>query len=136
MAQINNNGLKFIRSYQNLKIVTNNDLQVSFGWTKVLSQWPTPNSRPIRKKQTRGLLVQLSKARPMSIASQLQEEWTPVTPVLSRTVRWILARNGHIAAQKPALNKRQLRNCVAYAKAGRLDGRLDSRKVVKNDFFR
>ena len=32
----------------------------------------------------------------------------------------ILARNGlhgHIAAQKPALNKRQLRNRVAYAKA-------------------
>ena len=27
------------------------------------------------------LLVRLSKARPMSTASQLQEEWTPVTPV-------------------------------------------------------
>ena len=40
--------------------------------------------------------------------------------VSSRTVRQILARNGlqgRIAAQKPALNKRQLRNCVAYAKA-------------------
>ena len=53
-------------------------------------------------------------------ASQLQEEWTPATPVLSRTVHRILARNGphgRIAAQKPALNKRQLRNSVAYAKA-------------------
>ena len=39
---------------------------------------------------------------------------------LSRTVCWILACNGlhgRIAAQKPALNKRQLRNHVAYAKA-------------------
>ena len=46
-------------------------------------------------------------------ASQLQEEWTPATPVSSRTGHGILARNGlHgcIAAQKPALNKRQLRN--------------------------
>ena len=53
-------------------------------------------------------------------ASQLQEEWKPATPVSSRTVLWILARNGlhaRISAQKPALNKRQLRNCVAYAKA-------------------
>ena len=44
----------------------------------------------------------------------------PVTPVSSRTVCRILARNGlhdRIAAQKPALNKRQLRNHVAYAKA-------------------
>ena len=52
-------------------------------------------------------------------ASQLQE-WTPATPVSSRTVRRILAHNGlhgRIAAQKPALNKRQLRNRVAYAKA-------------------
>ena len=66
------------------------------------------------------LLVRLSKARPMSTASQLQDEWTPVTSVSSRTVRWILACNGlhgRIAAQKPALNKRQLRNHVAYTNA-------------------
>ena len=66
------------------------------------------------------LLVRLSKARPMSTASQLQEEWRPATPVSSRTVRRVFAHNGlhgHIAAQKPALNKRQLRNHVAYAKA-------------------
>ena len=63
------------------------------------------------------LLVRLSKARPMSTASQLQEEWTPAT---RRTLHRILARkglHGHIAAQKPALNKRQLRNCAAYTKA-------------------
>ena len=70
--------------------------------------------------QDDSLLVRLSKARPMSTASQLQEEWTPATPVSWITVRRILARNGlHscIAAQKPALNKRQLRNRVAHAKA-------------------
>ena len=85
------------------------------------------------------LLVRLSKARPMSTASQLQEEWTPAMPVSSRTVCRILARNGlhgHIAAQKPALNKRQLRNRVAYAKGPQPDRRLDSRKVAKNRFFR
>ena len=52
--------------------------------------------------------------------SQLQEEWTPATPVSSRTVRRILACNGlhgYIAAQKPELKRRQLRNRVAYAKA-------------------
>ena len=70
--------------------------------------------------QDDSLLIWQSKTRPMSTTTQLQEEWTPATPVSSRTVRWILARNGlhgHIAAQKPALNKRQLRNLVAYAKA-------------------
>ena len=53
-------------------------------------------------------------------ASQLQEEWTPAAPVSSKTVCRILASNGlhgRIAAQKPALNKRQLRNHVAYTKA-------------------
>ena len=53
-------------------------------------------------------------------ASQLQGQSTPATPVSSRTVGRILARNGlhgRIAAQKPALDKRQLRNRVAYAKA-------------------
>ena len=75
-----------------------------------------PRSGRPRKTTARddSLLVQLSKARP---TSKLQEEWTPATPVSSRTVRRILARNGHhgrIAAQKPALNKRPLRNRVAY----------------------
>ena len=60
------------------------------------------------------------QARPMSTALQLQDEWMPATPVSSRTVHRILAHNGlhgRIAAQKPALNKRQLRNRVAYVKA-------------------
>ena len=82
------------------------------------------SSRPGKKTaRDNSLLVRLSKARPMSTASQLQEEWTPATPVLSRTVRRILAHNCHhgcIAAQKPVLNKRQLWNCVAFAKAHRL----------------
>ena len=72
--------------------------------------------------QDDSLLVRLSKVRPMSTASQLQE-WTPATPVSSRTVRRLLARNGlHgcIAAQKPVLNKRQVRNHLAYAKADSL----------------
>ena len=76
------------------------------------------------------LLVQLSKARPMSTTSQL---------VSSRTVHRILARNGlhgRIAAQKPALNKRQPRNRVVYAKVHSFDEMLDSRKVAKNLFFR
>ena len=65
-------------------------------------------------------------------ASQLQEEWTPATPVSSRTVRRILARNGlhgRIAAQKPALNKRQLRNRVAYTKAHSLTEGWTARKL-------
>ena len=83
------------------------------------------------------LLVQLSKARPMSTASQLQEEWTPATPVSSRTVHRILAHNGlhgRIAAQKSALNKRQLRNRVAYAKAHSLTEGWTAEKWRKIDF--
>ena len=66
------------------------------------------------------LIRQLLETTACWSASQLQEEWTPATPVSSRTVCRILAHNGlHgcIAAQKSALNKRQLRNRVAYAKA-------------------
>ena len=81
-----------------------------------------PSSGRPRKTTARddSLMIRLSKARPMSTASQLQEEWMSTTPVLSRTVHRILARNGlhgHIAAQKPTLNKRQLRNRAVYAKA-------------------
>ena len=97
--------------------------------------------RSVRPRKTtardNSLLVRLSKARPVSTASQLQEEWTPATPVSSRTVRWILARNGlHgcIAAQKPALNKRQLRNRVAYAKAHSLTEGWTAEKWRKIDF--
>ena len=68
-----------------------------------------PRSGRPRKTTARddSLLVRLSKARPMPTVS-------------SSTVHRILARNGlrgRIAAQKPALNKRQLRNHFAYAEA-------------------
>ena len=58
-------------------------------------------------------------------------------PVSSRTVRWNLARNGlhgRIAAQKPALNKRELRNRVAYAKAHSLTEGWTAEKWPKIDF--
>ena len=83
------------------------------------------------------LLVRLSKARPMSTTSQLPEEWTPATPVLSRTVHQILTRIGlhsRITAQKPALNKRQLRNRVAYANAYSLTEGWTAEKWRKIDF--
>ena len=69
-------------------------------------------------------------------SASLQEEWTPATPVSSRTVRRILARNGlhgRIAAQKPALNKRQLRNSVAYAKAHSLTEGWTAENVYFSD---
>ena len=70
----------------------------------------------------------------MSTASQLQEEWMPATPVSSRTVCRILAcdgLHGHIAAQKAALKKRQLRNRVAYAKAHSLTEGWTAKKWPK-----
>ena len=75
----------------------------------------------------------------MSTASQLQEEWTPATPVSSRTVRicQILARNGFhssIAAQKTALNKRQIKKHVPYAKAHSLTEGWTAEKWRKIDF--
>ena len=81
-----------------------------------------PRLGRLRKTTARddSLLVRLSKARPMSTASQLQEEWTPATPVSSRNVCQILVRNGLygcIAAQKPVLSKRQLRNRFACTKS-------------------
>ena len=73
----------------------------------------------------------------MSTASQLQEEWTPATPVSARTVCRILAHNGlqdSIAAQKPAQNKRRLRNHVAYGKAHSLTEGWTAEKWRKIDF--
>ena len=66
------------------------------------------------------LLARKSKASPFSTAAELLETWSPEVPVSTRTVCRILSRNGlhgRISAQKPALNKRQLKNCVAFAKA-------------------
>ena len=98
-----------------------------------------PRSNRPRKTTARddSLQVRLSKANPMSTASQLQEEWTPTTPVSSRTVRRILVRNGlhaHIAAQKPAINKRQLRNRVVYGKAHSLTEGWTAEKWQKKYF--
>ena len=88
-----------------------------------------PRSGRPRKTTVRGdsLLVRLSKGRPMSTTSQLQE-WTPAMPVSSRTVRRPLAHNGlhgRIAAKKPVLNKKPC--CVCQGPQP--DGRLDSKKL-------
>lgn len=72
-------------------------------------------------------MVRQSKANPVST----------VTPVTTRTVRWILACNGlHgcIATQKPALNKKQLRNRVVNAKAHTLKESWTAGKWKKIDF--
>ncbi|KAL1246698.1 hypothetical protein QQF64_034371 [Cirrhinus molitorella] len=66
------------------------------------------------------LLARKSKTSPFSTAAELHETWSPEVPVSTRTVCRILSRNdlhGPISAQKPALNKRQLKNCVAFPKA-------------------
>ena len=66
------------------------------------------------------MLARKSKASPFSTAAELHETWSPEVPVSTRTVCRILSRNGlhgRISAQKPALNKRQLKNRVAFAKA-------------------
>ena len=65
--------------------------------TKILAMSMTDPGRAGPRKTTAqddSLLVWLSKAMPMSTASQLQEEWTPAMPVSSRTVRRILSCNG------------------------------------------
>lgn len=83
------------------------------------------------------LLVRQSKAVPFATAAQLQENWSSENPVSTRTVRRILARNdlhGRIAAQKPALNKRQLKNRVTFAKAHSLSQGWTAEKWQKVDF--
>ena len=81
-----------------------------------------PRSGRPRKTTAREdrLLARKSKASPFITAAELHETWSPEVPVSTRTVCRILFRNGlhgRISAQKPALNKRQLKNCVAFAKA-------------------
>ena len=59
-------------------------------------------------------------SQPLFTAAELHETWSPEVPVSTRTVCQILSRNGlhgQISAQKPALNKRQLKNRVAFAMA-------------------
>ena len=65
-------------------------------------------------------LARKSKASPFSTAAELHETWSPEVPLSTRTVCRIRSRNGlhgRISAQKAALNKRQLKNRVAFAKA-------------------
>ena len=84
------------------------------------------------------LLAQKSKASPFSAAAELHETWSPEVPVSTRTVCRILSRNGlhgRISAQKPALNKRQLKNRVAFAKAHSLPKRMDAGKVAGGSGF-
>uniref|UniRef100_A0A3B4WRT9 Tc1-like transposase DDE domain-containing protein n=1 Tax=Seriola lalandi dorsalis TaxID=1841481 RepID=A0A3B4WRT9_SERLL len=81
-----------------------------------------PRSGRPRKTTAREdrLLGRKSKASPFSTAAELHQAWSPQVPVSTRTVCRILSRNGlhgRICAQKPALNKRQLKKRVAFAKA-------------------
>ena len=82
------------------------------------------------------LLARKSKASPFSTA-ELHETWSPEVPVSPRTVCRILSRNGfygQISTQKPALNKRQLKNCVAFAMAHSLPKGRTLEKWQKVDF--
>lgn len=83
------------------------------------------------------LLAWKSKASPFSTAAELHKTWSPEVPVSTRTVCRILSRNGlhgRISTQKPALNKRQLKNCVAFAKAHSLLKGWTLEKWQKVDF--
>ena len=83
------------------------------------------------------MLAQKSKASPFSTAAELHETWSPEVPESTRTVCRILSRNGlhgRISAQKPALNKRQLKNRVAFAKAHSLPKGWMLEKWQKVDF--
>ncbi|KAL1276992.1 hypothetical protein QQF64_023665 [Cirrhinus molitorella] len=100
-----------------------------------------PRSGRPRKTTAREdcLLAQKSKASPFSTAAELHETWSPEVPVSTRTVCRILSRNGlhgRISAQKPALNKRQLKNRVAFAKAHSLLKGWTLEKWQKVYFFR
>ena len=98
-----------------------------------------PRSGRPRKTTAREdrLLARKSKACPFSTAAELHEIWSPEVPVSTRTVCRILSRNGlhgRISAQKPALNKRQLKNRVAFAKAHSLPKGWTLEKWQKVDF--
>lgn len=83
------------------------------------------------------LLARKSKASPFSTAAELHETWSPAVPVSTRTVCRILSQNGphgRISAHKPALNKRQLKNRVAFAKGHSLLKGWTLEKWQKVDF--
>lgn len=98
-----------------------------------------PRSGRPRKTTAREdrLLSRKSKASPFSTAAELHQAWSPQVPVSTRTVCRILSRNGlhgRISAQKPALNKRQLKKRVAFAKAHSLLKGWTLEKWQKVDF--
>ncbi|KAF1392407.1 hypothetical protein PFLUV_G00027540 [Perca fluviatilis] len=98
-----------------------------------------PRSGRPRKTTAREdcLLARKSKASPFATAAELHETCSPEVPVSTRTVCRILSRNGlhgRISAQKPALNKRQLKNRVAFAKAHSLLKGWTLEKWKKVDF--
>uniref|UniRef100_A0A3P9IFY9 Transposase Tc1-like domain-containing protein n=1 Tax=Oryzias latipes TaxID=8090 RepID=A0A3P9IFY9_ORYLA len=76
------------------------------------------------------LLVGKSKASPFSTAAELHQAWSPQDPVsfLQNGL------HGRISAQKPALNKRQLKKRVAFAKAHSLLKGWTLEKWQKVDF--
>ena len=83
------------------------------------------------------LLAQKSKASSFSTAAELPETWSPEVPVSTRTVCRILSRNGlngRISAQKPALNKRQLKNHVAFCQGPQPAKRMGAGKVAEGGF--
>ena len=82
-------------------------------------------------------LLGRTKASPFSTAAELHQTCSPQVPVSTRTVCRILSRNGihgRISAQKPALNKRQLKKHVAFAKAHSLLKGWTLEKWQKVDF--
>ena len=100
-----------------------------------------PRSGRPRKTTAREdrLLAQKSKAGPFSTGAELHKTWSPEVPVSTRTVCRILSRNAlhvRISAQKPALNKRQFKNRVAFAKAHSLPKGMDAGKVAEGGFLR
>lgn len=90
-----------------------------------------PHKTTVREDR---LLVRQSRASPFSTAAELHNNWSPETPVSTTTVCRILSRsglNGQISAQKPVLNRRQLKIC----QGPQLAGRMDYGKVAEGWFF-
>ena len=83
--------------------------------------------------------LEKSKASPFSTAAELHETWSPEVPVSTRTVCRILSRNGlhgRISAQKPALNKRQLKKLCGFCQGPQPSKRMDAGKVAEGRFLR
>uniref|UniRef100_H2MQU8 Tc1-like transposase DDE domain-containing protein n=1 Tax=Oryzias latipes TaxID=8090 RepID=H2MQU8_ORYLA len=79
------------------------------------------------------LLVGKSKASPFSPAAELHQAWSPQAPVSTRTVCRVLSENGlhgPSSAQKPALNKRQLKKTCGICQGPEPAKRMDAGKVA------